>query len=421
MKKFLCLFLAVLMVTACFAGCGDTDGELSEKDKAILEERRTLCEQNARWQASFRWTPAETFQYTIGKSQGLSIDLQTNAVDVVTMKKGTIYEGIPYTAGVGSGYSFTKTAVGTTEDGVMILDLNSDLLGGSNRQELYNVARLGNNCADYIFWAWSMVDSEICYTDTLNMVPLNGCVLVGDYDLQANVLSNTPFIVQSNGQQRMFKAYAELQKADGVVHINASGAGHAMMVVRNVPYYRDDGSIDGAKSYITILEQNSGCERYQQSTYVDPVTGKVIVRMQDLDVVFTYDRLAQLGYLPITCKALVDPSPLAEEKITDSIPVEEQSIDTLYKGVFTCPYRISHVTIRVADKDGNVVQESTMFALGGEMRNFLLDRWTHPQEKPVLLGELDLDALASGEYTITHTATTAKGNDIVVRTLTYQK
>jgi len=420
MKKFLCLFLAVLMVAACFAGCGNTDGELTEEEKAILEERRTLCEQNARWQASFRWTPAESFQYTIGKSQGLSIDLQANAGDVVSFEKGVLYEGIPYTSGVGSGYSFTKTAVGTTEDGVMILDLNSDLLGGSNKQELYNVSRLGNNCADYLFWAWSMVDSEICYTDTNHMVPINGLVLVGDYEFTGNQLSNTPFIVQSNGQQKMFRAYAELQKADGIVHVGKSG-GHAVMVVRNVPYYRDDGSIDGAKSYVTVLEQNSGCERYQQSTYIDPVTGEVIVRMQDLDVVFTYDRLAQLGYLPITCKALVDPSPLAEEVVTDSIPAEEQSIDTIYKGVFTCPYRISHVTIQVADKDGNVVQESTMFALGGEMRNFLLDRWTHPQEQPVLLGKLDLDALESGEYTITHTATTAKGNDIVVRTLTYQK
>lgn len=421
MKKILCLLLAVLMIMSCFAGCESNDGELSEKDKEILEERRTLCEQNARWQASFRWTPAEDFQYTIGKSEGLSIDLQANAADVVTFKKGTIYEGIPYTSGVGSGYSFTETMVDKTEDGVMILDLNSDLLGGSNRQTQFNVSRLGNNCADYVFWAWSMVDSTISYTDTNNMVPINGIVLVGDYELQnEHMLANTPFVVQSNGQQRIFRAYAELQKADGAVHVGKSG-GHSIMIVRNSTYYRDDGSIDGAKSYVTVLEQNSGCERYQQSSYIDPVTGQTIIRMQDLDVVFTYDRLYQLGYLPVTCKALVDPSPLPEETIVDSIPVEEQSIDTIFDGVFTCPYRISHVTIQITDKSGNVVQESTMFSLGGEMRNFMLNRWTNIYEQPVLLGKIDLDALPSGEYTITHTACTAKGNDIVVRTLTYTK
>lgn len=420
MKKFFCLLLAVLMILPCFAGCGN-DGELTEAEKEILAERRTLCEQNARWQASFRWTPAETVQYTIGKSNGLTIDLETNATDVVTLKKGTIYEGIPYTAGVGSGYSFVKTSVGTTEDGVMILDLTTDQLSGGNRQDLYNVARLGNNCADYLFWAWAMVDTEISYTDTLNMVPINGIVLVGDYEFQGNVLKNTPFVVQSNGQQRMFKAYAELQKADGVVHINAQGAGHAMMITRNVPYFRDDGSIDGAKSYVTVLEQNSGGERYQQSSYIDPVTGQTIVRMQDLDVTFTYDRLAQLGYLPITCKALVDPSPLAEEKIVDSVPAEEHNIDTIFDGVFSCPYRISHVTVKIADKDGNVVQESTMFALGGEMRNFLLNRFTHPQEQVVLLGKIDLDALPSGEYTVTHTAMTSTSNEFVVRNFTITK
>ena len=193
------------------------------------------------------------------------------------------------------------------------------------------------------------------------------------------------------------------------------------MVVRNSTFYRDDGSIDGTKSYVTILEQNSGCERYQQSTYIDPATGQTIVRMQDLDVVFTYDRLYQMGYLPITCKALVDPSPLPAEEIVDSIPKEEHTIENIFNGVFTCPYRTSHVTIQIKDASGNVVQESTMFALGGEMRNFLLNRWTHPNEKPVLLGEIDIDALPSGTYTITHTATIATGNEIVVRTMEYTK
>jgi hypothetical protein len=422
MKKVICLLLAALMIMACFVGCGGgNDGGLTEEEKEILEQRRTIVERNARWQASFRWTPAETVQYRIGTSSGLAVDLETNAADVVTLKKGTIYEGIPYTAGVGSGYSFTKTAVGTTDDGVMVLNLTTDQLGGGNRQDKFNVARLGNNCADYIFWAWSMVDTTISYTDTVNMVPINGIVLVGDYDLQASMLANTPFVVQSNGQQRMFRAYAQLQKADGVVHINKHGAGHAMMIVHNSVHYRDDGSIDGAKSYVTVLEQNSGCERYQQSTYIDPATGQTIVRMQDLDVVFTYDKLAQSGYLPITCKALIDPSPLEEEKIVDTIPAEEHSIENIFNGVFTCPYRISHVTVAISDKDGNVVQESTMFCLGGEMRNFLLDRFTHPQEQVVLLGKINLDALASGEYTVTHTATTATGNQIVARNFTFSK
>ena len=421
MKKIICLLLAALMIMSCFVGCGGgNDGELTAEEQEILEQRRTIVEQNARWQASFRWTPAEDFQYTIGGSRGLAADLEVNAGDVITFKKGTIYEGIPYTTGVGSGYSFTSTSIGTTDEGVMILDLNFDLLSGGNRQEKYNVSRLGNNCADYVFWAWAMVDTEISYTDTPNMVPINGIVLVGDYELNTYALSNTPFIVQSNGQQRMFRAYAELQKADGVVHVG-TGGGHAMMIVRNSVHYRDDGSIDGSKSYITVLEQNSGCERYQQSSYVDPVTGQTIVRMQDLDVVFTYDRMAQLGYLPITCKALVDPSPLAEEKIVDTIPAEEHSIDNIFKGVFTCPYRISHVTVAISDKDGNVVQQSTMFALGGEMRNFLLDRFTNIYEQPVLYGHIDLDALASGEYTVTHTATTSTGNQIVVRNFTINK
>lgn len=418
MKRFFCLLLVVLLVLPCFAGCGN-DGELSEKEQKILNDRRTMVEQNMRWQSSVRWTPAETFQYCIGKSNGLTIDLETNAVDVVTFEKGKIYEGIPYTAGVGSGYSFTQRMVDSTDTGVMVLDLNSDLLGGGNRQDLYNVARLGNNCADMVFWAWAMVDTEICFTDTNNMVEINGCYKVGEYDCEMNMLANTPYVVQMNGQQKMFACYAQLQKGDAVVHINSRGAGHAMMSVRVNTHRREDGSIDGEKSYITVLEQNSGCERYKQSTYIDAKTGETIIRCQDNDVEFTFNRLAELGYLPITCKALIDPSPLPEAKVVDS--VENPTIDNLFDGVFSCPYRISHVTIDVTDKDGNSVQQSTLYALGGEMRNFLLNRWTHPQEKPVIDGAIDLEALAAGTYTITHTAKLSNGDDVVVRTLTYTK
>ena len=423
MKKIICLLLAALMIMSCFVGCGGgNDGELTAEEQEILEQRRTIVEQNARWQASFRWTPAEDFKYCIGSSQGVENDSLANPEDVVTFRKGVIYEGIPYTSGVGSGYSFTETAIGETEDGVMILNLKTEYLSGANGQRRHNVARMGNNCADYIFWAWGMVDTTIKYKDTPDMTPLNGCVLVGDYELHnTTMLANTPFVVQSNGQQKMFRAYAQLQKADGVVHINAKGAGHAMMIVRNSTHYRDDGSIDGAKSYVTVLEQNSGCERYQQSSYIDPVTGQTIVRMQDLDVVFTYDRLAQLGYLPVTCKALVDPSPVPDATVTDSLTADEIGIENLYGGAFTSPYRISHVTIVISDKDGNQVQKSTMYGMGAEMYTILLPRFEHIEEQVVLNGKLDIDALASGEYTATYTVKLATGDDVVARSFTFTK
>lgn len=439
MKQLLSIFLVALLVLTCLAGCGGTETKeppfeatfptvaepTGTSDEEILAYRRDLVEQQMRNQVCVRWTPAETIEYSlVFKSQGLAADKQTNPGDIITLKKGKIYEGIPYTHGVGSGYNFLEFATGYNEDGVLIIGGINDkqLGGGTGSLDPLACARVGNDCADMVFWAWGHVSTTIGFEHCKNMVPINGVLPVGDYEGYDETLDGIYYtfpICELNGEQTMFECYAQLQKGDGMVFMNKKGQGHAIMNVKSNVVRNADGTIDPNKSFCNILDQNSGGERTQTDAYKDETTGQIIYRLDIPDREMTFAELYKTGYLPVTCKELIDASPLPEATVTDS--VENPSIDNIFTGTVYSPYRISHVTIRIADKKGNTVQEATMFCISEEMRDFQLSRFIHDVEKTVMKGSLDLDALESGEYTITHTAKLSNGDDVEFRNFTYTK
>ncbi len=439
MKKLFCYVLAILLLIPCLAGCGETEtpeeafkatfptvpGPASDSNEDVLTYRRDLVEQQMRNQVCVRWTPAENIEYSlVFKSQGLEIDKQTKPGDIITLRKGRIYEGIPYTHGLGSGYNWLEFATGYTEDGVLIIDgLSHPYLGGGTGDlEPLSSARVGNDCADMLFWAWGHVSTTISFEHCKNMVPLHGCLPVGDYTGYDETLDGIYYtfpICEANGEQVMYESYAKLQKGDGMVFMNKQGQGHAIMNVKVNVVRNADGTIDPKQSYCNILDQNSGGERTQTDAYKDEATGQIIYRLDIPDREMTFSELYTTGYLPITCKELIDPAPLVEAKVTDSETTH--TIDNIFKGTVTCPYRISHVTITIADEKGNTVQEGTVFCISKEMRDFNLMRFMHNVEQTVMKGSINLDALESGTYTVTHTATVSNGQEITFRNFTFTK
>jgi hypothetical protein len=201
--------------------------------------------------------------------------------------------------------------------------------------------------------------------------------------------------------------------------MNKYGQGHAIMNVKANVVYAADGTIDPKQSYCNILDQNSGGERTQTDAYKDEATGQIIYRLDIPDREMTFQELYTSGYLPVTCKELIDPSPLAEVTITDS--EKEHNIDNIFKGIVNCSYRISNVTIAIKDSKGNTVQEATMFGISEEMYDFNLMRFINNVEKTVMKGAIDLDALGSGTYTVTHTAKLGNGEDVEFRNFTFEK
>lgn len=383
------------------ASSGSTSGSASSAD-ASLAARRSAVEAEMREMMSVLWTPAETFTYNIDSSTP------------VTLYAGRIYSGIPYTHGGSSGYGFLSYATSKSSSGVYtLIGLTAEALSYQT-----STARIGNDCADAIFWAWGQVANSITFTSTKYMTESYGCLKVGDYTFSAKDYSGikTGDVCEENGEQTMFSCYAQMQKGDAMVMITASGAGHSVMTVSVHVEYDADGQIDGAKSYATILEQTSALEKAQTGTYNSQI-GATVYSLEELDKKWTFDTLYDKGYLPITCKELADSASTAKASVSDS--VSNPTVDTMFTGTLTGTYKISHVTITITDASGKTVQTATCFAKQSEGYTFKLSRFNTDGKS--MLGSIDTAKLASGTYKCTYTCQVSTGDNFTVRQFTFTK
>ena len=430
MKKLICLLLVMLLLCGC-APKGEEDFQIvyptisptePEGAEEILAYRRDVVEQAMREQSAILWTPAETFTYSRrNNSRGIVVDDLETPEEVSTFYAGRIYQGIPYTHGSGSYFSFLSYTTEKSEHGVYTLTgLTEQLLTGSSKNRGNNRARIGNDCADQLFWAWARISPSIRFSFTAEMTTFYGCLKVGDYEytgISFSAENNSKDIVKNNGEQRMFAAYTQLQKGDGMVLITRSGLGHAVMVVTTNPVYLEDGTIDGEKSYVTVLEQTSGPEEAAEPYYHEGI-GKNVYPCEIMDKEWTYNTLLQKGYLPVTCKELIDPSPLPEAAITDY--TDAPTFDNMFTGKISANYRISSVTVTISQK-GKTVQEATCFGHQEEIYEFNLYRFTSGVEKDVMQGHVDKDDLAPGTYHCTFTARLSTGDNITFRDFEFEK
>ena len=436
MKKTLCFLLALMLLLAGCGGNTETPTEPTEPafmatcpplpeytgstDEELLQWRRDVVEQRMRYMATVRWSVPYDFMYSLNtKSKGPEADLLTTPNDVVTIVGGRIYEGIPYTHASGSPYSFISYATDQAADGTLFMEGFSTALFNGTGTIPERHGRMGTDCADQIFWAWSHVATSITFNLTVNMTAKYGCIKVGDYVYEGEQNLDTKGACKENGIQRMCEAYALLQKGDGIVHCQNSGGGHSQMIVSVNVVRNEEGLIDPVNSYAITLEQTSGEEREQNEKYIDETTGQTIYRLEVPDRKYTFFDLFSSGYLPITCKELIDPTPLPEPTITDSI--SNPGLDNMFKGIISSNYRIGSTTITITDENGKVMQQSTMFCRNNEIENMDLSRYTDPIEIDVLQGLVDPDFLGAGTYTVTYTAQISTGEILTFRTFTFTK
>jgi len=434
MKKWICLYLGLtLLLCGCSADPVATEPVFTpdyptlcptepSTDEEILAYRRDVVEAAMREQSAILWTPEKDVTYSRrNNSHGVAVDEKETPEEVSTFYAGRIYQGIPYTHGGGNYDTFLSFATGRDEDGVYTLTGLSDaLLTGVGSDRINRRSRVGNDCADQLFWAWARISPSIKFGFTGTMTEAYGCLKVGDYEAEGASYSadnNTKNIVKSNGQQRMFAAYALMQKGDGMVLINKSGAGHAVMVVRSNPVYLPDGTIDGEKSYVTVLEQTSGPEEIQ-APYFHEGIGKLVYPCELMDKQWSYNTLFTKAYLPVTCKELIDPSPLPQAQVYDY--TDAPDFQNMFAGVIGANYRISSVTVTVS-QEGKMIQQATCFSQQAEMYEFSLYRFVNNLEKDVMRGFIDKDALPAGTYRCTFTAKLSTGQDICFRDFQLEK
>ncbi|MBR7164873.1 MAG: hypothetical protein IKD18_01205, partial [Clostridia bacterium] len=115
-------------------------------------------------------------------------------------------------------------------------------------------ARLGVDAADALFWGWAAAATSVYFTDTADMVEAKGVLPVGEYKLPASLTDATDDVVAAAGAEKIYAAYAKMQKADGLV-ADTEAENHAMMAVSVTVVNGADGKIDPKASFVTVLEQ----------------------------------------------------------------------------------------------------------------------------------------------------------------------
>ena len=442
MKKIILIFTVISLLFS-FAACGGnkpaaqegnyiTEGYIAEQPTQsatepenpdeILAYRRDVVEKEMRRMSAVLWTPAELITYHMAnKSTGIEAANKEDPKHVITFVPGNIYQGIPYTHGGGSGYGWLTYATAQDENGVYTLSgMTTDVLSGSGSNNQFNYSRLGNDCADQLFWAWGQISASISFFGTSTMTEGNGCLKVGSYVAAGNFSKeyNTYGFVEKHGKDTMFAAYTLLQKGDAMVNYTPNGAGHTVMIVECHTEYLPDGTVDGDKSYVTILEQ-TGANEINQTKEFNETIGKEVYLCELLDAKWSFEEIFANGYLPITCKELIDPAPCADPQLTDS--TKEPTMDNMFSGKVACNYRISDITIRITDANGNLLQKATCFAQQNEMLTFDLSRFVNPMEANSMQGKIELDNLNAGNYHCTYTARISTGEQIIFRDFDFSK
>lgn len=377
-----------------------------------LEARRNEVERYMRHQVTVLWQVNKPVTYSFKSNSG---DPEIDADNYInTFEPGEIFSGLPYTHGSGNAETFVFLAPPDEKGVHTFQSLDPALIGGGGGYTVNSTARLGNNCADAVFAAWGRVSASVSYSNSFNMTPYNGFIPVGDYETVEPTANRydmaTKEITAANGKAVMYKAYSQMQKGDAMTLTVESGAGHAILV-SEVHVALKDGQIDGETSYIIYHDQTNS--NYSKGyTRYDETIGQTVRVMGGYNKKYTFAQLFSKGLLPVTCKELIDPAPLEEEWVQDSIPVRTQG--NFFDGVITSNYWIATVTVGISDALGNPLQQCTRFVPQDEKLCCNMSRFEAETEQVVLQGDLDLESLIPGSYSYKISCTLYTGREMTV-------
>ena len=361
--------------------------------------------------ATYMWRADADIIYTRDTDVLTEEDLANyDGSDLMQIKAGRLYRGIPYSYTGSSAWNFYDYASEPDEKGVSTISGVHwrNLNGGSTIGAI-----LGNDCSSSIEQAWDYVGSNIQLANTNFMTKVHGYLPVGTYkssDLQNAMTRDT---CNTNGIDVMAAAYSGLLKADAVVKRDTTW-GHTMMIVENHIVKGDNGTIDPEQSYITVLHQTSSYMKKQIKEF-DATYGEDVYIIYGIDDKYTYKELFDQGYLPITCDVFVDPSPVEEVYVRDT--EKEYNYNNILKGKFVSNRILSAVTITITDQNNQVVMQGTCYEerqLRVPILFFDLERFT-TQEAYQQRGRVAPEELAPGTYHCTHVVRDAHGVSYTMR------
>ena len=293
---------------------------------------------------------------------------------MIKFEHGKYYGGIPYMGNAaGSLYRWLPFYDAQTGD----MDWSPIIV--SRREQWYDSKKkitypdvgsaiFGNSCSSSCVWAWSRVTNEVNSFWTSGLIPANGYVKIGDYDLASGDVhgDSTKTLCKTNGEQKMYEAYAQMLRADGLVQ-----SGHAAMIIADpVVKYNDDGSINGEESYVLIAEQKAsfltasplagGVDQYS------PLNGNITYRIMGnyagnvvngsvKEMKRSFKNLFDDGFLPFTIPELVGQGEVERSTVSFSYSAPTIKVTDIAAQSASSNYLISDITFEVRNVAGELV------------------------------------------------------------------
>lgn len=410
MRKILA-FIAILALLLSFSGCDKTEKATDSAPKVDLIEDPTgyrVSNPMAYPDYTFEVTPSTTM---------LRLTTVRAVRDLLSIN-WSISEGISYNkAGPVSEKLFIHEA-DTTYAGVIYSNASTGLFqfmeyydqetgrlqfpGSANQLK----ETLGASCADALIWGLNTVCTSIegaYYPST--MVIQNGYYPLGNitYD---ETLSNFSFlptnkIIEQNGKDVVIEAYTMIQPADILV---STPDNHGMMAILNAHVVKNaDGTVNTAESYVMIQDQRGG-----QGTgfYEQEIDGETILFSGRTEYKFTFDKLYEKGYIPVTTAEFLGEKAYEPAKVT--VDQEPDDFDELLETTVTCNYPIAviNATLIYPDDSTYLIQKELFGGAGdaGVPKSVLLSELA-VLEKGEFLEDLKEDC----EYTLVIEVVAANG------------
>ena len=297
---------------------------------------RQICLDYMKLQCQFPHTLSETVHYVIVSGKRPR-----------PLAKGMVHGGLPYvTAGSGNLYRIVEAMDPVTGE------IDGAKVGVSNSRYF------GNACSGGVGTSWSRVVNSASFAYTNTMTEKNGFIAVGPYTYDKSLTIfprikkgqdrnySPKNVVQENGEQTMFESYALMLPADGVV-----SGGHVRMnsayptVVR-----KEDGIIDGEKSYTLMTEQ--GCFATHSNNIRKFPDGSHYTAQGCVDIKYTFKELFDTYYIPFTFAEFIGTKEVEEGWVKLNTEQDALSAEDMTGLTLTANFPISDVFVTASDAEG---------------------------------------------------------------------
>ena len=356
------------------------------------DELRQLAVDAFKADLTFQWTPNESISYTY--------DLGDAKLPV-----GTAYSGLCYCTGIRNatfGNLYKVLNFYDPETGVLdVKSMGDNMLGILSSACAYGAQqgwnRVSNSHGLARMESYNMFDSNIVPVGNYTYAPY-----IYDYNFATKTASLQ--IIEHNGEEVIYEAYAQMLFGDGLYSSHWWHVG--MCAVNPVVVRKADGSIDHDQSYILTLEQCATGTNHpelaqKQSNGVD------IRHLGSVELKHTFKELLEMGYIPFTIKEFLGEEPVEPGEAwlgTETTALEngqDFTVSQLFgKSLFT-NYALCNLELTVKTPDGKVLFSYDPMIVTAP--------WTYQVQLSEVTGLPQLTPYANGKNTISIYAQLANG------------